>query len=342
MSEKFLVVGLGNIGREYAKTRHNVGFWVVEHLAQKHQLGAPTKARKSLLYEGTIGQKRVVLAMPQTYINLSGEAVRALTDFYKLPLERLIVIHDDLDTPLGTLRLRKAGGHGGQNGVRNIIQHLGTEDFARVRFGIGRPSGRMQARDYVLQPFHGDDAILAQQVTERAAEAVELWLQEGIDAAMTAYNGDATAPKPAKLSVDEELAIARRAHELAPNDPKPLEALARAYKRARDLDNAVAAHLKLAELYQALGKPKQMLFEWDNAVRLRPSLVELQARIARENEAQGDLKRATQGWLRLAEHCQSVADWAGAQAALAEALRINPQHPRALAMLDALKPHLTE
>lgn len=342
MSEKFLIVGLGNPGREYAKTRHNVGFWVVEHLAQKHQLGTPTKARKSLLYEGSIGQKRVVLAMPQTYMNLSGEAVRALVDFYKLPLEQLIVVHDDLDTPLGTLRLRKAGGHGGQNGVCSIIQQLGSENFARARFGIGRPSGKMPARDYVLQAFHGDEAILAQQVTERCGEAIELWLQEGIDAAMTAYNGDATAPKLAKPSADEELAIARRAHELAPHDPKPLEALARAYKRASDLDGAVAAHLKLADLYQALGKPKQMLLEWDNAVRLRPSLVDLQARIARENEAQGDFKRATQGWLRLAEYHERVGDWASAHAALVEALRINPQHPRALAMRDALKHKLAE
>lgn len=342
MSEKFLIVGLGNIGREYAKTRHNVGFWVVDTLVQRHQLGNPTKARKALIYEGNIGQQRVILAQPQTYMNLSGESVRALLDFYKLPLENLLVIHDDLDTPLGTMRLRKTGGHGGQNGVRNIILHVGTENFARVRFGIGRPQGRMPARDYVLQAFHGDDAIIAEQVMGKCADAVELWLKEGIDAAMTTYNGDATAPKPTKPDADEELAIAQRAHELAPRDPKPLEALARAYKRLRDLDKAADAHLKLADLYEAMGKPKQMLFEWDNAVRLRPARVDLQARVARENEAQGDPKRATQGWIRLAEYYEGIEDWEGAQVALLEALRVNPQHPRALAMMDALKSHLTE
>ncbi|MCA9896488.1 MAG: aminoacyl-tRNA hydrolase, partial [Anaerolineae bacterium] len=150
MSDKYLIVGLGNPGRQYQNTRHNVGFWVVAELARRHNLSSPKSERKSYVLDGTIAGKRVIAAMPQTYMNLSGEAVRALVDFYKIPLENIIVVHDDLDTPLGTLRLRQTGGHGGQNGVRNIILHLGTQEFARVRFGIGRPNGKMTARDYVL------------------------------------------------------------------------------------------------------------------------------------------------------------------------------------------------
>lgn len=209
MSEKYLIVGLGNMGREYEKTRHNAGFWVIDELVKRYALGQPSKARKSLLYEGLINNKRVVLAKPQTYMNLSGEAVRALIDFYKIETAQMLIVHDDLDLPLGTLRLRKDGSAGGQNGVKNIILHTGTQNFGRLRFGIGRPEGRIPARDYVLQAFLGDDAILAQQVTDRAADAVVYWLEAGIELAMTRYNGTldeiprlppAPTPKPSQPS----------------------------------------------------------------------------------------------------------------------------------------------
>lgn len=190
MTDRYLIVGLGNPGREYEKTRHNVGFWVIDALARRHALTTPNKERKSITYDGGIGGKRVILAKPQTYMNLSGEAVRALMDFYKIPTERLLVIHDDLDLPLGTLRLRKDGSAGGQNGVKNIILHLNTMTFDRARFGIGRPPGRMPAREYVLQAFIGDDAILAAQVTDVCADAVEAWLFDGMELAMTRFNGD--------------------------------------------------------------------------------------------------------------------------------------------------------
>jgi PTH1 family peptidyl-tRNA hydrolase len=336
MSDKHLIVGLGNPGREYEKTRHNVGFWVVDALVTRHQLGTGSKERKSIVYTGQIKGKPVVLAKPQTYMNLSGEAVRALLDFYKIPLERLIVVHDDLDTPLGTLKVRRQGGHGGQNGVRNILLHVGSEHFARVRFGIGRPPGRMQPKDYVLQPFVGNDQITAQQMVERAADAVESWLTDGIEITMTRFNGGLEEAAP-RLSLEEELALTLRAVELAPHDPEPLEALARLYRRAKEDDKAVDAHLRLAELHRAQGNLRRMLHEWDNAVRLKPTLTDLQAQIARENAAQGDVKRATQAWLRLAETWQTLGELQRAVEAVQEALTLNPQHARALELLAELR-----
>lgn len=190
---RFLIVGLGNPGREYENTRHNIGFWAVEELARRWQLGFSTKPeRKALAAEGVIREKRVALLKPQTYMNLSGEAVRAWVDFYKIEPEAVIVLHDDLDLPLETLRLRKTGSAGGQNGVKSIIQHLGTQDFSRARIGIGRPPGRMEPAKYVLQAFAGDDAITARIMASRAADAVETWLVDGIELAMTRHN---TAPE---------------------------------------------------------------------------------------------------------------------------------------------------
>jgi PTH1 family peptidyl-tRNA hydrolase len=195
MSERYLVVGLGNPGKDYEQTKHNVGFWTVDELARRHGYTFGSKAeRKALTGDGLIAGKHVLLAKPQTYMNLSGESVRGLVDFYKIELENVIVISDDLDLPLGTLRLRKDGSHGGQNGVRSIIQHLATPNFARVRLGIGRPPGKMQPAAYVLQGFKGDDEITIRQVVDRAATAVEIWLLEGIDLAMTRSNGSVLEP----------------------------------------------------------------------------------------------------------------------------------------------------
>jgi peptidyl-tRNA hydrolase, PTH1 family len=336
MTQKFLIVGLGNPGREYEKTRHNAGFWVIDELVTRHNLGTPAKERKSLVFTGNINGKSVVLAKPQTYMNLSGEATRALMDYYRIPIENVLVIHDDLDTPVGVLRLRKSGGHGGQNGIRNILLHLGSDQFARVRFGIGRPPGKMQAVDYVLQAFSGDDAITIQQVIDRSVSAVESWLKDGIEITMTQFNGDINETAVPKTNLAEELQLAERAHELAPRDIKPLEALTRLYRRAEKIDAAIEAHLKLAKIYADNEKPKQMLHEWDNVVRLRPSMVDLQIKIAQENETQGDSKRATQAWLRLAEYHIAQNNPQQATEAIEQALRINPQHPRALEMKQSL------
>jgi len=189
MTERFLIVGLGNIGKEYATTRHNIGFWVADELARRYDMTFGKKERKAVCADGTIQNKRVLIAKPQTYMNLSGEAVRALCDFYKIPNTQVIVVHDDLDLPLGTLRIRPTGSAGGQNGVKSIIQHLGTQEFTRVRCGIGRPPGRQDPAAYVLQAFNGDDAITAAIMRDHAAYAVETWLRDGLEMAMNKHNG---------------------------------------------------------------------------------------------------------------------------------------------------------
>ncbi len=194
MTDWHLIIGLGNPGKEYADTRHNLGFRVVDELARRYGLSFGKKERKAVVATGVILGKKVILAKPQTYMNLSGEAVRSLVDFYKVELPRILVISDDLDIPLGTIRMRKAGGAGGQGGMKNVIQHLGTQEFNRVRLGIGRPPGKMAPKDYVLQAFKGDDAILASEVVERAAKAVETWLVDGIELAMTRHNGSIEEP----------------------------------------------------------------------------------------------------------------------------------------------------
>jgi PTH1 family peptidyl-tRNA hydrolase len=204
MTDWHLIVGLGNPGSEYEQTRHNVGFRVVDELARRYNLVFGKKERKAVVATGLIRDRKVVLAKPQTYMNLSGEAVRALVDFYKVEVPRILIVADDLDIPLGTVRLRKFGSAGGQNGVKSVIQHLGTQEFNRLRFGIGRPPGKMQAKDYVLGVFKGDDAILAAEVIDRAANAVETWLTDGIELAMTRHNGSVDEPKPAKKPKQEE------------------------------------------------------------------------------------------------------------------------------------------
>lgn len=198
MTDWYLIAGLGNPGKEFEGTRHNVGFRVADELARRYGLTFGKKERKAVAASGVIRGQKVILAKPQTFMNLSGEAVRSLMDFYKVEIPRILVISDDLDIPLGTVRLRKSGGAGGQNGMKSVIQHLGTQEFSRLRFGIGRPPGKMQPKDYVLGAFKDDDAILASQVVDRAAEAVETWLVDGIELAMTRHNGNIDEPKPDK------------------------------------------------------------------------------------------------------------------------------------------------
>ncbi len=198
MTDWYLIVGLGNPGKEYADTRHNVGFRVVDELARRYGLTFGKKERKAIIATGVIEGKKVILAKPQTFMNLSGEAVRALVDFYKIEPANILVISDDIDIPLGTVRVRKSGGAGGQGGMKSIIQQLGTQDFNRMRFGVSRPPGKMQTKDYVLGAFQGDEAILASQVVDRASEAVKTWLSDGIELAMTRHNGDIDEPKAVK------------------------------------------------------------------------------------------------------------------------------------------------
>jgi PTH1 family peptidyl-tRNA hydrolase len=190
-----LIVGLGNPGRKYARNRHNVGFQCLDRLAQAHGLsfGSGVLSRlkgrrgKASLASGKIADVRVVLAKPLTYMNLSGQAVKQLASFYRLPLEDILVIYDDLDLPLGTIRLRPEGGSGGHRGIRSIIEALGSQSFPRLRVGIGRPPGS-DAVSYVLSDFTGDEQIMLENVYEGVVAAVELFLREGTQTAMNAYN----------------------------------------------------------------------------------------------------------------------------------------------------------
>ena len=160
----YIIVGLGNPGREYRETRHNVGFLVVDRISER--MGIPlTKMRsQALIGKGVFRSEQVILAKPQTFMNLSGQAVSGLVNFFKVPLENILIVHDDLDLPFGTIRIRKAGGAGGQKGLGSTIERLGTEQFPRMRIGIGRPPGRMDAADYVLRTFSGDDVEFAKAI----------------------------------------------------------------------------------------------------------------------------------------------------------------------------------
>lgn len=191
MTDRYLIVGLGNPGKEYDQTRHNIGFQVVDTLAAAYGMKFDSKKSKAKYAEGNIAGQRAMLVKPQTFMNASGSSVRGLMDFYKIPIENLLVICDHLDIPLGVVRLRPKGGAGGQKGLRDIIQQIGTQDFVRLRLGIGRPPGNMEPAAYVLRRFDADDTILVQETIERAIKAIETWLQDGIEPAMNRYNGTA-------------------------------------------------------------------------------------------------------------------------------------------------------
>jgi PTH1 family peptidyl-tRNA hydrolase len=196
MMETFLIVGLGNPGREYRKTRHNVGFMLLDYLSVK--LNSPfTRLQSRALVASAAyvpnnvggGECKIILAKPQTFMNLSGRSVQGLIHFYKLPLTNLLVTHDDLDLAPGTIRIRPDGGSAGQKGMTSILERLGTDDFPRLRLGIGRPPGQMQAPDYVLQEFSKAELTVISETLGRAAEAVLTFVNEGLDAAMNKYNG---------------------------------------------------------------------------------------------------------------------------------------------------------
>lgn len=183
-----LVVGLGNPGREYAQTRHNIGFMLIDRLAVRLNAQGMKLQSKAIVLTAQYEGRKLLLAKPQTYMNLSGQAVQGLVRFYKLPLEHVLVAHDDLDLPFGTLRMRPGGGAGGQKGVQSIITQLGTPNFPRLRLGIDRPPGRMDAADYVLQEFSQQELLAVSEILDRAADAVLTWVKEGLNAAMNKFN----------------------------------------------------------------------------------------------------------------------------------------------------------
>jgi PTH1 family peptidyl-tRNA hydrolase len=184
-----LIVGLGNPGKGYASHRHNVGFRVVEALARAHHLSfSRQKGFQARVAEGRIAGRRAILAKPQTFMNLSGRAVGRLVRARGIEIEGLLVVYDDLDLPLGRLRLRPEGGAGGHKGMRSILDTLGNQAFPRLRIGIGRPPGQMDPADYVLRPFRTEEEPALVQVVARAVAAVECWLAEGLVAAMDQFN----------------------------------------------------------------------------------------------------------------------------------------------------------
>jgi PTH1 family peptidyl-tRNA hydrolase len=187
-AEFYLIVGLGNPGPKYAANRHNVGFMCLERLAAAHSLTFDKRQKKAHVALGAIRGLRVVLALPQTFMNDSGQAVVPLAQFYQVPPERLLVVYDDLDLPPGMLRLRPEGSSGGHKGMHSIIEQLGSSDFARLRIGIGRPPGQMDAAAYVLQDFSADEMPLIEKALERAVAAIETWLVEGVVMAMSRHN----------------------------------------------------------------------------------------------------------------------------------------------------------
>lgn len=192
MDEPWLLVGLGNPGREYAGNRHNVGFVVADLLAKRSggNFGRHKRAVAEVA-EGrlSIGGPRVVLVKPLTFMNLSGAPVAALAQFYKVPVEQVVAIHDELDVPYGELRIKRGGGEGGHNGLRSMSKSLGSKEYARVRFGVGRPPGRQDPADFVLSDFSSAERKELDFLVDRAADVVEAVVMKGVEWAQNAYHG---------------------------------------------------------------------------------------------------------------------------------------------------------
>jgi len=183
-----IIVGLGNPGREYANNRHNAGFMVVDRLASQHNLKFSRMMNKAIVALGEIAGHKVLLVKPQTFMNLSGESVGPIAKYYKADLSDVLVIYDELDLPLGQLRMRPKGSAGGHNGMKSIIAWLGSDAFPRLRVGIGRPPGRLNPRDYVLEDFTSSELAVLTPALERAVVGVQRWLSEGPDSAMNFVN----------------------------------------------------------------------------------------------------------------------------------------------------------
>lgn len=184
----YLLIGLGNPGREYINTRHNIGFMLIDRLTIRLDARGMKLQSNAIVITSRYEEQKIILAKPQTYMNLSGQSVQGLAHFYKIPLENLLVVHDDLDIPFGTIRIRPTGGPGGQRGMASTIEKLGTKDFPRLRLGIGRPPGRMEPKDYVLQDFSKDDMKTLPEILDRATDAALTFVTEGLNKAMNKFN----------------------------------------------------------------------------------------------------------------------------------------------------------
>lgn len=209
MDSYYIIVGLGNPGNKYEGTRHNVGFGVIDVLAERLHAGRPSRFGKSMIYKGVIGSEKVILVKPLTYMNLSGEAVQEICSYYKADHhDDLIVISDDVDLPVGHLRIRKKGSAGGHNGLKSIIQHLGDDEFTRIRIGVGaKPAPGADLAGHVLGHFAGEDKKSIEEAFVKAADAVECALSQGPDKAMNLYNTkkQKKAKKPKKEEKEAEM-----------------------------------------------------------------------------------------------------------------------------------------
>lgn len=190
-------MGLGNPGPKYAKTRHNFGFMVIDELLRRYRVEPTAGSFSALIGQVTLAGQKVFLVKPMTFMNNSGNAVGPLARYYKVPPENILIVVDDLDLPLGSMRIRPKGSSGGHNGLKSIIAALGTEEFPRLRLGIGSPGDRSQVIDYVLAPFPGADLPLVQQVVLRAADAAEEWITHGVNHVMSRFNGAVNLPEKA-------------------------------------------------------------------------------------------------------------------------------------------------
>jgi PTH1 family peptidyl-tRNA hydrolase len=196
-----LIVGLGNPGTKYEQTRHNVGFETIDRLAQRWQVAlTENKKFQGIFGEGFGGNSiKVRLLKPQTYMNLSGQSVRAVIDWYKLPPESVLIVYDDMDLPLGKIRMRLSGSAGGHNGMKSIISHLGTQNFPRLRIGIGKSAGEKDTISHVLGKFSASEANLVKEVIYLVEEAIDVSLKQGVEKAMSLYNNRSiTMPEETK------------------------------------------------------------------------------------------------------------------------------------------------
>jgi PTH1 family peptidyl-tRNA hydrolase len=189
----YLLIGLGNPGREYRDNRHNLGFMVIDRLIVRLNARGLKVQSKAIVTTATYEERKLILAKPQTYMNLSGQSAQGLLNFYKIPIENMLIAHDDLDIPFGTIRIRPGGGPGGQKGMASTIERLGTKDFPRLRLGIGRPPGRMDPSAYVLQDFSREEMKILSEIVDRAAEAALTFVVDGLNKAMNKYNGSVDA-----------------------------------------------------------------------------------------------------------------------------------------------------
>jgi len=187
-SSPYLIVGLGNPGRRFRNDRHNIGFMVLDRLLTRWDLKFSRSQQKALIADGKIDDHRVIFAKPQTYMNAVGKSVAPLLRYYQIPLPNLLIIFDDLDLPLSTIRIRPQGGSGGHRGMQSILQQLGSENFPRMRLGIGRPPGQMDPAAYVLQSFSKHELEVVNILLEKAVDSIEVYIHDGIEATMTRFN----------------------------------------------------------------------------------------------------------------------------------------------------------